>query len=276
MALPISIKEDPVPEAPKGPTPEELLAQERAERQRLEAQMAAQQADTRARFDMMERRNYNAPATTAAQAQAELGLSAEDIAKDPEKALQMLKDHMRREAVQEIENKYAPVIEGLAAQAFSSQVEALRGKKYAQDLMPLVEEYFQANPAERYQPGKATEVYERLVGKNLDELVRRDQARTGAEATSKNYGTSRVEEPPIRPAGALRVEADEDTGREPQLTNYEEEAFQNWKRLGVISSRKEWVELSKGNVFPKAVAADWQPEASRSLTIRREKVSRGE
>ena len=274
MALPIVVKEHEDPPKAAGPTAEEMLAQERAERMKLESRFAAAEADARARFDMMDRRQYAQPVMTAAEAQRDLGLTAEDLAADPEKALKLLKDHIRKETLAEVESKYAPMVTGLAEDAFATKMEALRNRKYANDLMPLMEDYFQANPQER-TPRKVEEVYERLVGKNLDELQRRESTRSAD--MPKNYlPNARVEEPSLRAGGApLRVEGD---SAEPTatLTEMEEQAFQYWKRLGVIDNRKEWVEISKGNVFPKSVSADWQPEAARSLTIRREKVSRGE
>lgn len=278
MALPIVVKE--VDDAPKAPSPtaEEMLAREREERYKLEQRFAVAEAEARARFEMLDRRQYNAqPAMTAADAQKDLGITAEEIAADPDKALKLLSEHIRKETLREVESKYAPIVTGLAEQSYSAQVEALRNRKYAQDLMPLVEEYFQHNPQDRYTPGKAQEVYERLVGKNLDELQRRESARV--PDIQKNYSPSRVDEPSMRVGGApLRVggESEGSDWSKPFSKEAEEVAYQTWKGLGVIDNRKEWRMIHEGRVFPKDIAADWQPEAERSMDIKRGKVSRGE
>ena len=266
MALPVVLKEPEVI-APTGPSAEDMLSHEREERRQLETRFAAAEADARARFDMIERRGY-AQAMPAAQAQEELGLTSEDIAANPEKALSMLKEHISRETEARLEKKYSGVISGLAEQVSGSQVEALRSKKYAADLIPLVEEYFQHNPQDRHIPGKATEVYERLVGKNLDALEKRESTRG---AMDKGYSNpNRVEEPSFRSAGALRVEGGGEDDENAQLTEAEEETRKQYNAYGANISKKEWVGISSGKVFPKNRASDWQPEAiSKGSTIAR-------
>jgi len=257
MALPVVLKEPEV-KAPAGPTAEDMLAREREERRQLEQRFVAAEADARARFDMLDRRQ--APTMSAAQAQQELGLTAEDIAANPDKALAMLEEHITQKTEARLEKKYGGQLNALSSRAFSSDVEALKGKKYAADVVPLVDEYCRANPQEMNTPGKATEVYERIVGKNIEELQRRDASRGGS--MEKNYTSSaRTEEPPLRQAGSLRVDAAEDTDADGALTEAEEATRLSYNAYGANISKKEWAAIAGGKIYPKNRASDWQPEA---------------
>lgn len=266
MALKPMINE---PAEPEGPSQEELLAQEREERSRIEQEMRERQAAYDARLEEMERGIARAaqpkPQMTAQQAQQELGLSAEEIQKNPDKALKALEDHIRQAATRDIESRYAPVVQGLAQHAFQSELRSLESRKYWKQAQKDVERYFKDHPQEAMTPGRASEVYKYLVGENIEKYEAAASETREAEIEEKDRGHSAgrpshappAYDVPIRQR-AYAPKADKANEKEPSLTDQEELVRQTYNRLGANISKREWVEISKGNVFPKARGADWE------------------
>lgn len=264
MALRSIVTEDV---EPAGPTPEEQLAAERAEAARREAAFAERQAAMEGRLEQMERMGRRAatpqPMMTPQQAQMELGLSADDIANDPEKALRALTDHIRQSTKAELTREYAPVIQGLAAQAFQGEREGLKSRKYWAAAEKDFNRYFEDNPQEALTPGRAKEVYDYLVGRNIEQYEaaiatqdEKDKAftRERLAATSTSHSTA---EPPMRRSSAEpRPKADDDFA---PLSEEEELVRQKYNAYGANISQREWRLISEGKVIPKtANSSDWQ------------------
>lgn len=254
------------PEEPKGPSVEEQLEAERADRQRQEALWAERQAAYEGRLEQIERSSQRVgyqPTMTPQQAQQDLGLSAEDIANDPDKALKMLEDRIRQSTKAELSREYAPVIQGLAQQAFHAEMEGLRSRKYWSQAQKDVERYFADNPHEALQPGRAKEVFNYLVGTNHEQY---EKAAAAAAEKDKTFTRERMAnearsnatyDPPMR-APAPRAERDE-KDEEVSLSDEEELVRQQYNRLGANISKREWRAISDGKIFPKTQnASDWQ------------------
>ena len=258
MALPVITKD----EAPKGPSQEDVLATERAARERLEQQYREDRAAYQARLEMMER-SLNRPAPGPASPEPER-LSAEAIAADPEKGLQLLRESIAND----LRKQYEPTINSLRDTAFQSEVEALKGKKYFSDVEPELRKYFDEHPEAR-QPGAAKQAYAVLVGQNLETLEKRhDYAGGGIE---KNYGAPSYSEAPIRTSGGPLV-TDNPGNEAVRLTEAEEQERQYWNGFGVNISPREWAEIQAGRVFPKGAAMDW--ETTRHGVTRDRKVAK--
>lgn len=258
MALRPALKE---PE-PTGPTPDELLAVEREARARMEQEGRERQAAYEARLEQLERQTRQPqPYMTAEQAQKELGLTADDIAKDPEAALTALEEHIRRKTTAEIEQKYGGIVAGLASQSFQNEMESLKGRKYWAEAEKEVTRYFQENPNEVYTPGRAKDVYSYLVGQNVEKY---EAARAAQEEKDKSFSRDRmassatrpVYDEPIRRAAPSEPKGSE---AEPELSEAEELVRQKYNALGANISKREWVAISEGKLFPKtSQSSDWQ------------------
>lgn len=254
-------------ETPKGPSPEEQLERERADRARAEQELRERQAAYEARLEEMDRsmRRQATPAPTpmtAAKAQEELGLSADDIQKDPDKALKALEDHIRKQAVQEataeVESRYGGLVSNLSNQAVNLELEQVKNQKYWHEAQAEVARYFEDHPDEM-TPGRVTEVYRWCVGQNHEQYEaahRERQSKDQASTSEMRQGANAAAEPPPRRSAGSRLDVDE-KGPEPELTEEEETVRQAYNAHGANISKREWVAISEGRLIPKKRASDW-------------------
>ena len=258
----------PMLDDPKGPSPEDLAAGERAESARRDQELRERQVATDARLDEISRnvtsRNeqgqFQAPLPAAPPAAP--GLTAEEIQKNPDQALRLLEDHIRTKAVaeaeQNMEDKWGGKFDQLSSRAITQELEAVKGRKYWGEAEKDVTRYFEDHPAE-LQPGRVEEVYKWFVGENVERYQETHSARSATDSATSEMraeanAPARSVDTPIRRAVE---QVDKETGPEPKLTEEEETVRVAFNAHGANISKREWVEISKGKIFPKKRATDW-------------------
>ena len=254
-----------------------------AEIERLKAEgheRDQRQAASDARFDQMERdvsrrfaeNKQGTPQVDAMYAaQQELKIKDEELL-DPQTA----PDAIRRIAAHEAQKlnakdrvDYGNAIGNIAGTVFDVQMDRMGDREFFGDLEPLIREYFEANPKEVHVNGKIEEVYERLVGKNYDELKKRqkptEDAPTGGDVSdskSRYRQQSRVVDAPVQ-AGTLSNRPKEGQ-KEVVLDQAREDMRQKFEGLGVEMSPEEYADIESGKKYPKKFAADIQVGLSRA------------
>ena len=258
----------PMLDDPKGPSPEDLAAEsDRTERARLDQELRERQAATDARLDELGRsmaRNAQpiTQSATPTPSPTEPNLTAEEIQKNPDQALRLLEDHIRTKAVaeaeQNVEAKYGEKFNRLSNHAVGQELENVKGRKYWGEAEKDVTRYFEDHPAE-LQPGRVEEVYKWFVGENVERYQEEHSARASIDTAT----TEMRAEANIAPASTdmpMRrsvTPEEKDKGPEPKLTEEEECVRVAYNAHGANISKKEWVEISKGKIFPKKRAVDW-------------------
>ncbi len=255
----------PILDDPKGPTQEDLAAGERAESARRDQELRERQAATEARLEELSRgvaRQPVAQPVASPEAPPAPGLTAEEIQKNPDQALRLLEDHIRTKAVaeaeQNMEAKYGARFDQLSSHAVAQELEAVKGRKYWGEAEKDVTRYFEDHPTE-LQPGRVEEVYKWFVGENVERYQDTHAARTATDsATSEMRAEANApaltKDTPIRRAVTPE---EKESGPEPKLTEEEECVRQEYNLHGANISKKEWVKISQGKIFPKKRATDW-------------------
>lgn len=267
----MSLKEYERPAPPQvdpGPSQEELARQREMSLQEDKRQAELEAARAQAKAEAMERfvreayahgRSQPQQNPEAQQAAQSLGLTEEIILEDPTRAIAMIAEEMRRkdEAFREYQSRVNGVVGNLAKSNFKAEMQALHGERFAEWLVPYVEDYFRRNPEEAFQEGRVRGVYNELVGSNYEELERLHREKTAVPGQRE-----RVVETPIRTTYPAQEAKKADSHGLP-----EEEAFfleEMNKRMGQYAmTPEEWADIRSGRKYPKKIATDIQVRGAK-------------
>ncbi|MGH9426146.1 MAG: hypothetical protein ACRD2L_07580 [Terriglobia bacterium] len=271
---------EPVPSPeetkPAGPSVEELLSQRDAEVASLKGQMAEKEAAFEGRFQGLERLVGDqfrasrqapsapvAPESSAAYAAAqELGITDDELLARPAESVRKIAEQISARERAKLSQEFGTAYQNLAVTAFNSQVDALRGHAYFADLQDSLIEYFRENTGEIGTAGQVRRVFHELVGTNLEELQRRQEARKAlaavpAETVVVPEIRKRAVEPSLKiPTAAPAIRED----AKPTIDGAESlmmEAF-NKVKPGLFKNEAEWAEVAEGRKFPKMISSDIQ------------------
>jgi len=265
-----------------GPTVEDQLAAEKAERAQLEAKMAQEKAVLDAKMEALERnvgqrfaeRPQTVAPVAAEQAREELNLSDEEILANPRAAVARVADHITQQRLAEQNARNAEIFGNLADTAYKSQIQMLTGKEFYADLQPFIEEYFARNPEQRLQSGRPEQYYNELVGANINELNTRKAARDAeaAEAAKSTTETTQLRQstaspnlstPSIRGHETQEKAGDTDADLLGDNADVKQELMEIFNQHGLNMTAKEWKDIESGKILPKKIASDWQAGGRR-------------
>lgn len=268
-------KEEPKDKESKGPSLEELKAQQEAEAAKLRADMEIRSSQFSNQMHQLERTIERRMGTaqpqpqaqmTAEEAQKDLGITQEQLLTDPS-AVQKLTDHIRAQTRAEMQGAFEAYNEhvsglmgNLAETTFAAQMNELKAEPYYADLAQIIAEHFEDNPEARGVAGAPRRVYNELVGQNIADLQKLQTARAAKEEESKASSSS--VEPPLRTNPAPI--AGKKTPEAPQLDERREYILQTYNGLGINMSPEEYVGIESGKLLPKKVAADTQRGAMKT------------
>ncbi len=241
------------------------------------------QAASDARFDQMEKdvsrrfsenRQVTPPVDAMYAAQQELQIKDEELL-DPQTApdaIRRIASHEAQKLQAQDRQEYGDAIGNIAGTVFDVQMDRMGEREFFDDLEPLIREYFDANPKDVHVKGKIEEVYERLVGKNYEELKKRAKpaSDTSLEATGGDVGQarsryrqqSRVVDAPVQ-SSSLADRPKE--GKKAVVLDEAREAMrQKFEGLGVPMTPEEYADIESGKKYPKKFAADIQVGLSKA------------
>jgi len=261
------------------PSEAELLAAEQTRVRELEAKLQAQEAADQARREAYEAAigqrfaqaqqvaPRQAESAEVYQAQQELGITDEDLAENPLENIKKIAEYQARVESQKVRDGIAPVMKNLVTQSYQLQLRELSSDPFYEDVGPLVQQYFTANPDQMLVDGRVQSVYYEIVGKNLPELQQRQAARAPVEPpptrSSKAPEIPSINTPPPGRDVAPLKPAAVGSG----LTEEKEYLMNIYNKLGADLDPDEWAGIEKGQILPKNRAADWQhrgrPEDAR-------------
>jgi hypothetical protein len=164
---------DPTPpaEPPQEPDLQALLEQERAAKAELEAKLAAQSQASDANYKRLEdlvvaRFNQAPPAAP----EPEPVIDRDAYLDNPDAAV----DQKIERKLAANNAKVAEAMKTLAERSFQSDYAAMRvsNPEIFDKLKPQIDEFYAANPNERYRPGSVEQVYKYYVGENFSELAK--------------------------------------------------------------------------------------------------------
>lgn len=244
-----------------GPSPEELAAQDLAEKDKAEKEKELELARAQARAEQMERlvregfaqgREPVQPIVEAQEAAEELGLTEAEILQDPTGAIAKISEQMRLQRNQFIEyqQRVGTVVGNLAKSNFKSEMQGLKSEEFSEWLTPHVEDYFRKNPEEALREGSVRRIYNELVGQNYSELQKLKTERAGMPQRQK------VVEPAFKASSVLEPEK-----KSPALP--EDELFMLNEHNRKVSAnyrmtQDEWTAIRGGKKYPKKISSDIQ------------------
>lgn len=261
----------PVPQIveKKEPTAAELAAEREAQLREELKQKEIDAARAQAKAEAMERYvseqfaqgRGQVPADRDTQrAVSELGLSEEDILNDPAGAIAKITAHMkaRDQELYAYQERVNSVVGNLAKNSFRAEMSALKNERFAEWLVPYVEDYFRKNPEEALLDGSVKRVYNQLVGQNYEELERLSKEKSGVN------NRQRIVEPGIKTSGYEPAPVKED---KPVLP--EDEMFMLQEHNKRVDSKyrmtpEEWAEIRSGKKYPKKISTDIQVRGAKS------------
>lgn len=250
---------------PVGPTPEELARQKEAETQaklreqeleteRAKAKAEAMEMFVRERFAQGRTEVVQQAPPEARQAQEDLGMTEEEILSDPAGAIAKLSAYMRAKNEEEARyrNNANNVIANLAKSNFKSELQALKNERYAEWIMPHVEDHFRRNPEEAFNEGRVRSVYNELVGQNLQQLEKLERERTIPPPRERVIEPSVSFSPSPEPAKK----------DEKQILPEDEEFMRLEHNRRVPEhyqmTAEEWRDIRSGKKYPKKISTDIQ------------------
>ena len=269
---------------PTGPTPEEVLAAKEAEIQELKAKEATERSADRARVEQLERmvrqgfaqRGQPHQANEVTVAKQELGITDQDLVKDPQKYIEQMAEHIASRKIQESEQRIGGVLSGLVESTFETQLGSLGSHRYYEDLAPVLREHFNENPSEKYNAGAVRQRFNELIGANLDELERRAKEREKDKIKDESnlapdggqlHAPSRtraveqsVSMPVSQPRGSTKKERKDDG-----LNWARNEIMESFNRqTGLNMDPAEWDDIESGRKLPRKVSAIVQTGKGRA------------
>jgi hypothetical protein len=234
----------------KGPSLEDLLADEKKKREEAEAKFDKQSAIYEARLEQFgsflkdSYRDKQAQQSDPPEPAADV--TDADFDKSPSAATKSTVRNEMKEALGKVNEYYAGVIGNLADQNFDVQLDALRKERFWEYVGDDVEKFFADNPAAKLTPKAAQTIYKQYVGDAItggDLLEREAEDRKQRE----QHDLVTTPEPPTRRA---RVPADNPTipaprvpatpTDTPRLTPAEQEIFQIYRDAGYFESEADW------------------------------------
>ena len=257
------------------PSQDEALAAKEAESQELKLREAQERAADRARVEQLERmvrqgfaqRGQPHQANEVAVAKQELGITDQDLVKDPQKYIEQMAEHIASRKIQESEQRIGGVLSGLVETSFETQLGAMGSHRYYEDLAPILREHFNENPHEKVEAGAVRRRFNELIGANLDELERRAKEREGHKAkedsnlapdggqmrtpTRPRAVEQTVSMPVSQPRGSARKERKDDG-----LNWAREEIMDSFNRkVGLNMTPDEWDDIEGGRKLPIKTSA---------------------
>src|SRR3990167_513122 len=269
---------------PTGPTSEEVLAAKEAEIQELKAKEATERSADRARVEQLERmvrqgfaqRGQPHQANEVTVAKQELGMTDQDLVKDPQKYIEQMAEHIASRKIQESEQRIGGVLSGLVESTFETQLGSLGSHRYYEDLAPVLREHFNENPSEKYNAGAVRQRFNELIGANLDELERRAKEREGEKVKAESNlapdgGQMRA---PVRPRAveqsvSMPVSQPRGSGKKERkddgLNWARNEIMESFNRqTGLNMDPAEWDDIESGRKLPRKVSAIVQTGKGRA------------
>src|SRR3989304_3543489 len=124
------------------PSQDEVLAAKEAELQTIREERAAEAAGV----DQLERlvrqgfaqRGQPHQTSEVAVAKQELGITDQDLVKDPQKYIEQMARHVASGKIQESEKRIGGVLSGLVETSFETQLGAMGSPRYYEDLPPIL------------------------------------------------------------------------------------------------------------------------------------------
>lgn len=262
----------PVPQIveKKEPTAAELAAEREAQLREELKQKEIDAARAQAKAEAMERyvseqfahgRETRPADRDTQRAVNELGLTEEDILNDPAGAIAKISAHMKaRDAeMYAYQERVNSVVGNLAKNSFRAEMSALKNERFAEWLVPYVEDYFRKNPDEALLDGSVKRVYNQLVGQNYEELERLSKEK-GIPPNTRQ----RIVEPGIRTSGYEPAPVKEE---KPVLP--EDEMFMLQEHNRKVDPKykmtpEEWADIRSGKKYPKKISTDIQVRGAKS------------
>lgn len=174
-------------------------------------------------------------------------LTDEDFDTNPAEAYRRLAREETGQMIQAVGQVYSKVLGGLAERDFDRSLEALDNKRFGKLARKAVLDHFREHPEDKLNAGSVDEVYQRVVGKNIDEYLELEQAEK-AETPGGGEIPSGPKKPRISVAEGRETSVssrpalpshDKDEG--PKLSGAEQAMFEKYRKFGIgIDTPEDW------------------------------------
>ena len=239
------------PSAEPGPDVDKLLEEERQLRQQAEQKWEQQQQFYEGRLqelgDFLKTKYQDKQNKQDAPADPEPEITDADFDKSPSKAAKLAAQREMKETLGKVNEYYSGVIGNLAEQAFESQLEALKTKRFYKYVEADVKRFFDENPQAKLSPRAAATIYAQFTGgDNIDMLITKeeeDQKRQAQQDLTLGEPPRRPTRQPVMNDGprppAPRVPSSPAPAA-PKLADDEREIFDIYRRYGVFEDENDW------------------------------------
>ena len=264
-------------EKPTEPNFEVVAAEEKVRREAIEARLKEKEAEWDRRMAAVESQRQpvvHQPVQeqpSPEQVAYELGMSAEEVAANPDEAFKKFenilnqRDSQYKEAIQ----RAGYVMNNLAQNNHETQVTSLKDRDFFDKAEPLIRAYYNENPREKV-PGMGRtpdEVYNIVIGQNWKQWEKERQESSPPPDPNlspppllQNNRPQAIESPlPLSKQSVLSESSSRE--KDIKLSEDEESIRQHYNTSFKTNiSKAEWVAISSGKVLPKQSkgAADWQ------------------